>query len=583
MASLRRAALLATVTALLAAGLTLGDPSPPAARANVVCDLGAGAISPATGAITGAIGIGNPVGDACNAITNPALGVAGKALDPLKSVASSIGNGVFDQITSWVTDGASWLVAEVVSLMDETTSPNLLSGGFVRQYRQMALIAVFLATLMLLFAVLEGVGRGDSAMLWRVFLVNLPLAAITTSVAYLVVQMLIATTDALSHQVAVSTAHNTRHFFAGAVHDLSQAGGTAGAAAGTATGGPGAGTVVGGAGGAVAAPLFVTFITAAIAAFAAFFVWVELLMRDAAVYVVALFMPMALAASIWPRWTGALRRTAELLVVVIFSKFVIVAIISLAAGLLAENGGRVEHILAAGALMLLACFAPFVLFKLVPFAEGAISAAYARQSASGGAVHALGTASSAQLMRRTAFANWGGGPGAMTGRGSHDGGTGGGSSSGPAGNGPGGPRRSPSGAGGSGAGGGEVTAATGASEATATTPAAAGAAIPAVAASASLAAAKGSRAAGQRLAGTATGQTVAATDGAPASKREASPSRAGDTQPPRPRQDASRPTGGATSPNPSEAAGGKAPGGDTQPPRPAPEPPSPKRDSRSEA
>ena len=56
-------------------------------------------------------------------------------------------------------------------------------------------------------------------------------------------------------------------------------------------------------------------------------------MRDAAVYVVALFMPLAFAASIWPRWSGALRRTGELLVVVIGSKFVIVSIIALAAGL----------------------------------------------------------------------------------------------------------------------------------------------------------------------------------------------------------------------------------------------------------
>ena len=84
-------------------------------------------------------------------------------------------------------------------------------------------------------------------------------------------------------------------------------------------------------------PLFVSFLAAIIGAFAAFFVWIELLMRDAAVYVVALFMPLALAASIWPRWSGALRRTGELIVVVIGSKFVIVSIIALAAGLVADT------------------------------------------------------------------------------------------------------------------------------------------------------------------------------------------------------------------------------------------------------
>ena len=92
-----------------------------------------------------------------------------------------------------------------------------------------------------------------------------------------------------------------------------------------------------------AVPLFVTFLAAVIGAFAAFFVWIELLVRDAAVYVVALFAPMSLAASIWPRWSGAFRRSAEVLCVVIVSKFVIVAIIGLAAGLAADSGGSVAR------------------------------------------------------------------------------------------------------------------------------------------------------------------------------------------------------------------------------------------------
>ena len=177
---------------------------------------------------------------------------------------------------------------------------------------------------------------------------------------------------------------NSERFFKAAITGLGEAGGSAGKEVGGAGGTVGG--VAGQAEGAVAVPLFVTFLAAIIGAFAAFLVWIELLMRDAAIYVVALFMPLALAASIWPRWSGALRRTGELLVVVIGSKFVIVSIIALAAGLVAENDGRVEHILAAAALMLLACFAPFVLLKLVPFAEGAMGAAYGRRSATGGAM-----------------------------------------------------------------------------------------------------------------------------------------------------------------------------------------------------
>jgi hypothetical protein len=176
--------------------------------------------------------------------------------------------------------------------------------------------------------------------------------------------------------------------------------------------------------GAVQVPLFIGFIAAVAMAFAALFVWIELLMRDAAVYVVALFMPLALAAAIWPRWGSALRRTCELLIVVIFSKFVIVAVIALAASLVSHGDGSVEQVLAAAAMLLIACFAPFVLFKLVPFSEGAISAAYERQSAGGGALRALEAGSSVQMMRRAAMANWA--AGGAGGSGGASGGLGGG-------------------------------------------------------------------------------------------------------------------------------------------------------------
>jgi hypothetical protein len=191
MAWLRRCVIVGCLAAVLAAAFTFADPAPPEAKANIVCEIG---ISPGS-AVTGALGIGNPVGDACNTLTDPVLGVAGHVLDPLKEAAASLSKGVFNQITTWATDGAVWLLGEVVELTEKTTSPNLLSKGFLRQYGQMASIAVVLALLMVLFAVLESLGRGDGGMLWRVFLINVPLAAIATSAAYVVVQLLIGTTD----------------------------------------------------------------------------------------------------------------------------------------------------------------------------------------------------------------------------------------------------------------------------------------------------------------------------------------------------------------------------------------------------
>ncbi len=403
MAWLRRAALLGGVVALLSLGLGLDAPA--RAQANVACDVAGAVAAP----VTGATGIGNPAGDACNALGDSALGAVG---DAVEDAVVSVGEGVFEQITGWASEGAVWLLGEVVKLTEKTTSPDLLSKGFLRQYRQMVSIAVVFAAMMLILAVFESLGRGDVGMLLRVFFVSLPVAALATSAAFVVVQLLIATTDGFSEFIARSTADDARAFFKGAIEGLSVTGAAAGGAGGevareTGTGNAAA-PAAGAAAGAVAAPLFVGFIAAVLAAVAAFLLWVELLMRDAAIYAVAAFMPLGIAASIWPRWRVVMHRTAELIFAIVSSKFVIVAILALAASLAADPGGDIEQVFAAGALLLLACFAPLVLLKLTPFAEGAVSAAYHRQGAGGATLRtARAVTSPAQSVRRAAASNWG--------------------------------------------------------------------------------------------------------------------------------------------------------------------------------
>jgi hypothetical protein len=470
---LRRAAGIVALAALLSTAGVLGQPSPPSARANVACDLGSGAAGAASGGIEaitgGAVGIGNPVGDACNAVTGA---VGGVVANPVTDALKSVGHGVFAQITDWVSEGAGWLIGEVVKGIDKSTSPKLTTESFIAQYGRMAQIAAILGLAMLLLAVLEGIARGDSAMLIRVVLVNVPLAFIATSVAYAVVQMLLVATDGLCHAIAATSHESSQDFFKGAITSLGNVGGDAGREVN-------GGSIAGEASGSVAVPLFVSFLVAIIGAFAAFLVWLELLMRDGAIYVVASFMPFSLAAPIWPRWAGVLRKTGELLVAVIGSKFVIVSILALAAGLMAKPEGRIEPILAASALMVLACFAPFVLLKFVPFAESAMTAAYSRRSAGGGVISGVQIASDVQILRNMARSNWGD-SGGVTLWETGDKGTGGGSglsSGGPRSSGGG----SGSGSGGGGSGGGAGSGAAGGGASGAAGAAGAAAAVPAAA------------------------------------------------------------------------------------------------------
>ncbi|MDX6608244.1 MAG: hypothetical protein QOF85_169 [Solirubrobacterales bacterium] len=507
MRSRRSYPLLGLLVVLAAALATVSQPEPPKADANIVCDAVGGAGGTITGgieAIGGAVGGANPIGDACDAVTGKAVGAI---TSPVTDAIEGIGHGIFDQITTWVSEGAGWLIEQVASEIEKTTSPNLTSEGFLAEYGQMAEISAVLAAAMVLLAMLEAIAQGSWGLLARAVLVNLPLAFIATSMAFVVVQMLLVATDGMCHGIAAATHEHSQRFFKSAITGLSKTGAAAGAAGGKGT--P-SGEATGAVGGAVAAPLFVVFLTSIVGAFAAFFVWLELLAREASIYVVALFLPPTFATAIWPRWSGALRRACELLVVIISSKFVIVTIIALAASLVAaKDGSGIQPLLLASALMLLACFAPFMLLKLVPFAEGATSAAYGRRSASGGAVSGLQLAYEAQMIRNMARSNMGASPPEVwnvAGGGSgDDNGSGGGSSPRPVGGGGSGSAGAP-GSSGANAGGAAAGASQRAASAGAASPASAAASVP-------LATARGARSSAGHLA--QSGVAQAASEGSP--------------------------------------------------------------------
>jgi hypothetical protein len=569
---------------ILAALALLAQPSPPQAKANVPCDVGAGPV----GAITGAVGLGNPVGDVCDkvsgAVEAAAGGAVGKVTSPVTGALKGLGNDVFEQLTSLVSEGASWLMGQVVKAIDNSTTPRLDTEGFVSAYGRMAAIAAVMACAMLLLAILEGIAQGSPGLLARVVLVNVPLAFLGTSLAFVVVQLLLGVTDGLSAAIADASHHDSTRFFEAAIGDLGHIGGQAGKELGSAGGNTpseGLGTE---ASGAVAVPLFVGFIAAIVGAFAAFAVWLELVMRDAAIYAVALFMPLALAASIWPRWTGTLRRTGELLVAVIGSKFVIVAIVSLAASLVAEEGGSVEHVLAAAALMCLACFAPFVLLRLIPFSEGAMAAAYGRRSAAGGAVNAMQVATNVQMLRNMGGSSEGSGVSLWS---ATEGGGGGSSGDAPGGGGTPGPRPGGPGTGGTGGGAGAGGGAEGAAGASgASLGAAAGAAGgPAGVAAVPVAAAHGAEGAAGRLSQTAAarqggdtgqGSGPSAPGGAVGEQSGGSAATpattAAPSSPARPRPESSPQTGAGEAGGSSQAPGERPPRPTTDPaPRPQPD------------
>jgi hypothetical protein len=273
----------------------------------------------------------------------------GKAGEIIAAPVRAAAGGAVDMLTSWVADGAQWLLGKVVSFIDHSTSPDLGAEWFSQRYQFMIGLAALVILPMLLIAAIRAVMNQDVSQLLRSFFVYLPIAILGTFVAVSLTQTLLAVTDAMSAAVAKGVAGDVSQIFDSVGEGL----GTAGSAA-------------------PAAPSFAIFFGALFLILGSFFVWLELLVRSAAVTVSVFFLPLMLASLVWPatsRWT---RRLVETLVALILSKFVIVAVISLATAALADpGGGGFGAVMGAAALMLMAAFSPMALLKLMPMAEGA--------------------------------------------------------------------------------------------------------------------------------------------------------------------------------------------------------------------
>jgi hypothetical protein len=127
--------------------------------------------------------------------------------------------------------------------------------------------------------------------------------------------------------------------------------------------------------GVAAGSPFVTFLIALLTTAGGLILWLELLVREAAVYVVVLMLPLVFAAMVWPARRVWAVRAVEVLVALILAKFAIVSVLALAAAALAHGGGDlIVRSLAGLVLVLLGAFAPWVLLRLLPLAEVASGA-----------------------------------------------------------------------------------------------------------------------------------------------------------------------------------------------------------------
>ena len=323
--------------------------SPPAASAfnpaKPLCKA-AGIVSGLVGKVCTVASHPGRIVDAGKKLAQGKLGSAAKSLLGDAGGASAATKAIgFAAVGAWVIGGASFALRQTAKVLSATTSPQLTSTWFSSAYWRMAAIAALLTLPFLCAAAVQAIMHSDLALLARAALGYLPLSMLAVAVAAPLATLLLAASDQMSSVVSAAAGNAGGHFLDGAGLRI------VGLAAGARS------------------PFFAFFVGLFTVA-GTVMLWLELLMREAAVYVIVLMLPVVFAALVWPARRVWATRATELLVALILSKFAIVAVLALGGAALSHGlGNGVAALLAGLVLVLLGAFAPWALLRLLPLHE----------------------------------------------------------------------------------------------------------------------------------------------------------------------------------------------------------------------
>jgi hypothetical protein len=320
------------VTAVCLAGAMSATTAPPA-RANII-KAGCGVLGYFSGL----------AGKACNVVSGPASALLGGGSSSAGSKVETAAELL--AIGAAAFESARLAMKIVAKAINATTKPQLTSTWFSATYWRVTAIAALLTLPFLFAAAIQALMRSDLSLLVRAAFGYLPLAALATAVVAPVTMLLLAASDEMSSLVSSAAGSGDL------LHEVIAIGGLAVIAHGSP---------------------FLLLTIGMLAIGAALAVWIELAVREAAVYVIVLMLPLMFAAMVWPARRVWAIRAVEMLVALILSKFAIVAVLTLGAGAIGHGGALAA--IAGIALLMLASLCPWMLLRLLPMSELAGAAA----------------------------------------------------------------------------------------------------------------------------------------------------------------------------------------------------------------
>ena len=340
-------------------------------------------------------------------------------------ITSLIFGPAIDAVAGWITGSAVSAADDVIGIfVVDPANPDLTAPWFLSAYYGTGpaggrtgppgavVIAAWLMLLVVLASVMSGVIRGDIAGMVRLVCVRLPVAIFITYIAiWLVTQLLALTNLATAWEVGGNAQAGSLAAWSNIL-------------------------------GSNLGSDFLTVLACLVLIAATVVCYLELLARDAAIYVVAAFIPLIALTSLWPGAHNALKRIAETLFVLCISKFVMAFVLVLGASALTQSitpSGNLGSVLAATLIFLLAALAPFAVFRLLPLLEATavagmvghasgigkrVGSAAVRTGAragaaavSGGTSEAVGAGAAMSSGGSSASPTPGSGPGGMAGQG----------------------------------------------------------------------------------------------------------------------------------------------------------------------
>jgi hypothetical protein len=342
---IRRGLLVGVAALSIAVAAPAVEPPPASANvAGVLCSVGGWLV----GAVGKACNVASHLGKALGA-GRKLLGGAGGGRTVAGVGAAATAEIAFRYLGGMVAGGASAALREAASVIGHTTEPDPTASWFQSTYLRVALLAALLALPFLFAAAIQAVLRSDPLLLARAALADLPLAMLAVFTGGQLTKLLIGASDWMCTVVASAAGAGPGRFL------LSYAAITGGFSAGFGS-------------------AFVALLAGILVVLAGLVLSLELLLREAAVYVVVLLLPLVFAGLVWPARRRWVTRSLELLVALVLSKFVIVAVLVLA---FAAFHGIDQRGIAPGivgmALLMMSVFSPWALMRLLPMAEVAAS------------------------------------------------------------------------------------------------------------------------------------------------------------------------------------------------------------------